>query len=342
MYIDYMSKKALFICGSLNQTTMMHKIASQMVSFDHYFTPFYLEKGYELLRRLGLLRHTIAGGRHRKATLKYLRSNNLLIDNGGKKYDYDIVLTGTDLIVQSNIRNKRLVLVQEGITEPEDLSYTLMKILKLPRVIANTAATGLSNAYDLFCVASQGYKDYFVKKGVRPEKMVVTGIPNFDNFRESLKNNFPFHDYVLVATSSIRETGKFDDRIHFLEKARKIAAGRKILFKLHPNEKFARAVREIKSIFPEAIILKEGNINHLIGNCSVLITQVSSVVYNGIALGKEVYSYFNIDELRRLAPIQNNGTSAATIAQYCEKLATIPLAELRPSLARPKLVPERF
>ncbi|MDB5091460.1 MAG: hypothetical protein JWR09_5454, partial [Mucilaginibacter sp.] len=34
-------------------------------------------------------------------------------------------------------------------------------------------------------------------------------------------------------------------------------------------------------------------------------------------LGKKVHSYFDVDELKRLAPIQNGGTSAKNIAGVC-------------------------
>jgi hypothetical protein len=53
----------------------------------------------------------------------------------------------------------------------------------------------------------------------------------------------------------------------------------------------------------------------MIANCAVLITEYSSCVYVGIALGKEVHSFFDNAELQRLAPVQNNGTSAEKIAQ---------------------------
>jgi len=61
----------------------------------------------------------------------------------------------------------------------------------------------------------------------------------------------------------------------------------------------------------------------MIANCSVLITKYSSAVYVGIALGKEVYSDFDIDELRRLCPIQNNGTSAYEIARIAKRYLRI-------------------
>jgi hypothetical protein len=41
------------------------------------------------------------------------------------------------------------------------------------------------------------------------------------------------------------------------------------------------------------------------------------VVYTGIALGKKVHSLFDVNELKRLAPIQNNGVSAKNIAAIC-------------------------
>ena len=324
-----MTANLLFVCGSLNQTTMMHKIAHSLPEYNVFFSPFYAEGVLAKMASSGLLDHTILAGSHHANTEDYLNTNRLPLDFGGRKYQYDLAITSTDLIVQSNIRRNRLVLVQEGITEPENFAYHAVKNLGLPRYLANTAATGLSDAYDRFFVASHGYKDLFIRKGVKPSKIVVTGIPNFDNARNEVSNDFPLHDYVLVATSSIRETGKFENRMAFLHRVKHLAAGRKVLFRLHPNENMRRAEREIRSIFTDVIILKDGNTNHMIANCSVLITQVSSVVFTGIALGKEVYSNFDLDTLRKLAPIQNGGTSASRIADECRNILQLSLSELR-------------
>jgi hypothetical protein len=326
-----MDPKILFICGSLNQTSMMHKIASRLPEFECWFTPFYSEGLLNAVSKTRLVKHTILSGKHHQATNDYLRTQKFLIDIGGKKAHYDLVVTCTDLVVQSNVINSRLLLVQEGITEPEDFTFWLVKYLKMPRFLANTAATGLSNAYDKFCVASPGYRDFFIRKGVKPDKIIVTGIPNFDNAHEAQINDFPLHNYVLVATSSIRETGKPDNRLGFLNKVKHIAAGRQVVFKLHPNENIQRAQKEILSCIPDAIVFHDGNTNHMIANCDVLITQVSSVVYIGIALGKEVHSYFDLSMLHKLSPIQNNGTSANRIAEVCRNLVYIPLKQLRGS-----------
>ena len=42
---------------------------------------------------------------------------------------------------------------QGGMTDPETLAFHLVKVLKLFRRIAQTAATGLSDSYAIFCVA---------------------------------------------------------------------------------------------------------------------------------------------------------------------------------------------
>jgi hypothetical protein len=205
-------------------------------------------------------------------------------------------------------------------TDPENLMYYLVRLLGLPRYLASTSTTGLSDAYDAFCVASYGYRDLFVAKGVRPEKIRVTGIPNFDDAKKYLKNNFPFRNYVLVATSDSRETLKIDSRKRFLRWALNIADGRPLIFKLHPNEKVERSSEAIRKYAPDAIIFDSGNTNEMVANCDVLITQYSSVSYVGLALGKEVHSYFDVDMLRKLTPIQNSGKSAQNIATLCREM----------------------
>jgi hypothetical protein len=329
-----MGKNILLIGGSLNQTTMMHKIAANLNDFHYYFSPFYTDGILRILSQKSLLNFSILGGKHLENTLTYLHNHQLPMDPGGQAHSYAAVITCSDLIIQKNIRGKRLILVQEGMTEPEGVLYQLVRRVGLPRYLANTAATGLSDAYDLFCVASQGYRDLFLKKGVRPEKIAVTGIPNFDHAEAYRQNDFPYRDFVLVATSCARETFKPDDRFAFLKKAVEIAQGRPLIFKLHPNENFERATREINQVIPRALVFTDGKVNHMIANCSVLITQYSSVVFIGLALGKEVHSYFDIRQLQKLTPLQNGGSSASHIAELCRQLVHTSDAELAAIRAR--------
>lgn len=313
-------KKILFICGSMNQTTMMHQIAQNLSNYDCYFTPYYSDGIVRAAAKTGILDFSVLGGKFKTQTLEYLYNNKLKIDSEGRDNEYDLVVTCSDLIIQKNIRNKKVVLVQEGMTDPENLAYYIVKTLKLPRYFASTSVTGLSDAYDIFCVASEGYRELFIKKGVKPEKIAVTGIPNYDNCAQYLKNSFPYRNYVLVCTSDMRETYKYENRKKFILDALKIANGRQLIFKLHPNEKFDRAKKEVDKWAPGSLVFQTENTNHMIANCDVLITKYSTVVYVGIALGKEVYSAFNLQDLKRQSPIQNGGMSAANIARICREI----------------------
>jgi hypothetical protein len=313
--------KILFIGGSLNQTRIVHAVAKHLEQrYDCYFTPYYADGLMKTLTERGWLDFTALGGRHLRQTEDYCRRHALQLDIGGERHDYALAVTASDLVVQQNIRGKPIILIQEGITDPINWRYHSVMKLGLPRYLAGTAANGLSDAYQFFCVASKGYKEYFVKNGANPDKILVTGIPNFDNVQSFLENDFPYRNYALVATSCIRETFRYDDRKRFIRSAIGKAKGKPLIFKLHPNEKAARAEREIKSLAPEALILSEGNIESMIANCDILITQYSTVAYIGLALGKEVHSYFDVDELRKLTPVQNGGTSSRHIADVCARV----------------------
>ncbi len=159
-----MKKKILFICGSLNQTTMMYKISQQLTEYDQYFSPYYGDGFLKLLLKAGLINYTVLGGKFRRNTEKFLSERNLKMDYEGKQNDYDYVFTCSDLYIPKNIKKKKIVLVQEGMTDPEKLNYYIVRYLGLPRYLAATSMTGLSHAYELFCVASEGYKDFFIKK----------------------------------------------------------------------------------------------------------------------------------------------------------------------------------
>lgn len=299
-----MIRNILFICGSLNQTQQMHKISQHLGDFDLYFTPYYADGAEDLASRAGFLNKTALGGRHLADTREYLSSRGLPVDFRGQSQNYDMVFTCSDLIVPWNIRRKRVVLIQEGITTSESPLYHLVRWGKIfPRYWANTSATGLSHSYDLFCVASEGYRNLFIRKGVSPERIAVTGIPNFDNFTAVDRSEVQVSDYVLAATSPAGNLADVLGREKFIRKCVEIAAGRQLIFKLHPVENTARAVRLIHKYAPNAIILNRGNVNPMIANADAVVTQYSSCTYVALALGKETHTQLDIDELRLLMPI---------------------------------------
>jgi hypothetical protein len=316
----------LLICGTLNQTRAMIAIGNALSDHNCYYTPFYCDGHLLRASQRGQLDFTVLAGPLRERTLAFMRAAGVPIDDRGERREYDLVVTCTDLILQNNIEHKRIVLVQEGLTEREGFLFHLVKHLGVPRVFANTAAFGLSDGYEVFCVASPGARDLFRAKGVRDDKMVVTGIPNFDNVAAYRENDFPHWNFVLVCTSNARETFKYHDRMRFLRDALTIAAGRPVIFKLHPAEQHDRAIREIRSIVPGALILTDGNTEQMIANSAAVVTGYSTVAFTAALLGKEVHSYIEPDVLRKVLPLQNRGTSAARIAEVCRAcLASYPI-----------------
>jgi len=313
--------RVLFIGGSLNQTTQMHAVARELPECEARFTPFYGGVAVDTMRRLGLIEMTIGGDRLRGRCLDYLRQQGLRLDMHGREGGYDLVVTCTDLCIPSNIRHARIVLVQEGVYDPPWLLTPICRRLKwMPLWLGGTALTGQSNLFDRFCVASDGYRDLFASQGVDRRKLVVTGIPNFDDCARYLKNDFPHRGHVLVCTSDARETFKRDDRAALIQHAVQVAGGRALIFKLHPNEDQVRASAEVRRFAPGALIFTNGSAEEMIANASVVFTQWSSTVFVALALGKTVHSNFPVAELRRLLPQQNGGRSARRIARICREV----------------------
>ena len=315
-----MRKKILFVCGSMNQTTQMHQISAHLGDYDQWFTPFFSDGLLGFFSDNGLLEFTIMGQKRAGRAIEYLKSNNLQLDIGGASHSYDLVVTCTDLVVPKHIRCQKTVLVQEGMTEPETILFQLARNFRwMPRWIAGTAATGLSDTYEKFCVASEGYRDLFVQKGVNASKIEVTSIPNFDNCEQYLDNDFKHRDYVLVCTSDNRETFVYENRRRNIEKYLQMAAGRQLLFKLHPNENVERATREIERYAPGSLVFAEGRTEEMIANSRMMIAQFSSTIFVGSALNKPVYCGLDPDHLRALTPVQNR-SAALKIAEVCRRV----------------------
>jgi hypothetical protein len=316
-------KKILFVIGSPNQASQMHQIASQLPDYECFFSQLYSKHPVvKVAIRSGLLDNTILAGEFKRKGDAYLARHGLRNDYAQDIYHnkYDLTVLCSDLLVTTQLRKGKTIWVQEGMTDPITSWGKWTWRLGLPGYWArNTAFNGCSNIADIYCAASEGYKMQFSQYGTDAGRIVVTGIPNYDNAAALLRNDFPRRGYVMVATSDIRECFNKDDRPAFIRNCVRIAAGRPLLFKLHPNEIRERAIAEIKLYAPGATIYTEGNTEQMIANCDELITQYSTVVYTGIALGKKVHSYFDVDELRRLAPIQNGGGSAARIAAICRR-----------------------
>jgi hypothetical protein len=312
-------RKILFICGSMNQTTIAHQVAVHLEDHDCWFTPFYGDGWLRTMAAAGMLEFSIMGRKARGRAEEYLRKNGCRIDDGGTANDYDLVVACTDLFIPRNVRGKKIVLIQEGMIDPENVIYHIVRTLGLPRYLANTSMMGLSGAYQVFCVASAGFKEIFVRKGADPEKIKITGIPNFDHVDSFRNNSFPLKKYVLVATSHLRECFKYENRKKLIQKALAIAGGRPVVFKLHPQENTSRATQEIRRLAPGRPVYTEGNTNHMVANCDALVTKYSSVALVAAALGKEIHSDLDPGFLEKVKPVQNGGAAGRNIAEVCRR-----------------------
>ncbi|MEN9730673.1 MAG: hypothetical protein RLZ91_1792 [Bacteroidota bacterium] len=314
------AKSILFLTGSLNQTTQMQQIASNLPEFECYFSQFFSDNPVIASAiKMGILDNTVMGRPLRYKSEEYMRAQGMNMDYQAKDRKYDLVVFCSDLLFPKKFEGTKTLWVQEGMIDPFTSISRIIQKLKLPRYLSiGTSLNGTSNLCDIYCVASEGYRNYIIKHGTDANKVVVTGIPNYDHLEKYRHNNFPYSGYVMVATSDMRETYRPEDRVAFLKTCMEIAQGRQLLIKLHPNEQKERAIQEIKQTCPsDTLIYTDGNTHEMIANCEELITQYSTVVYAGLALQKPVHSYFDLKELNALLPIQNGGSSAKHIASIC-------------------------
>src|SRR5262247_260706 len=109
----------------------MHQIVRHLPEYEHAYTPYYVDGLLEGLRRLHLLEFTIVGYKLRRRCVDYLRRHRLPLDEHGARGGYDLVVTCSDLVMPRNIRDRRVVVVQEGILDPPGLPLDLCR--RFPR-----------------------------------------------------------------------------------------------------------------------------------------------------------------------------------------------------------------
>jgi hypothetical protein len=299
----------------------MHEIARRLSECDCRFTPYYGDELESWLIQVGFADGAVDGQEQRERCLNYLNQHDLCADVSGETEDYDVIFSSSDLLIQRDRRRTPIVLIQEGIWDNRPTDYGLGKPLNsLRRWLAkNTWATS-RDLYDQFCVASEGYRELYIRNGVDPERIVVTGLPNFDNFAAFCDNDFSYHDYVLACLPK-RSTilGNYRRRT-FIQEAVRIADRRPLAFTVHPAESSQRAVDEIRRYARTAEVLTQGDIGPMVANCSQLITQSWSLAMMGIVLGKQIHSYPDLENIYDFVPLQNGGQSALNIASVCRRL----------------------
>ena len=98
-----------------------------------------------------------------------------------------------------------------------------------------------------------------------------------------------------------------------------IANDRKVIVILPLDESFYRLKQGIQKYAPDALVYLEGNIEELIANCEILITNRLSEIYVALAFGKAVYANVDLDLLKKMIPLQH-GQAARNIANVCRTI----------------------
>src|SRR5258708_13043260 len=178
-------KKILFIIGSPNQASQMHQIASQLPDYDCFFSQLYSKHAFvKFAVRKGFLDTTILAGEFKRKGDAYLEKHRLRNDYAQKVYhnNYDLKVLCSDLLVTNELRKGKTLFVQEGMTDAITAWGKMTWGLASPAYWArNTPFNGASNICDIYCAASPGYKDQFSRFGTEADRIIVTGIPNYDN-----------------------------------------------------------------------------------------------------------------------------------------------------------------
>ncbi len=313
--------RCLFVCTTGYNASVLRLVASALHDWDCWFSPVYSAHNltYRFVSKLGIIKHTTLNPYYLKKVIQSMEGLGLRMDIGAKN-SYDLIVLGNDFYMPQDLRSRSpKVLVQEGWVWTKNWRRWLCEHTFLPPWFAVGDGIGLSRNYDYFCVASQGYKELFKQSGIDEHRLVVTGLPTLDAVEQDFAH---FVDetreskFVLVTTHPSREYFEGENRKQLLMKARRVAKGFPIVVKLHPNEDFVRATREIAEWLPEAKVVVDVDVNYLIANCSALVTTYSTTIYYALLLGKDVYCSYPTNEIRKLLPEQN-GQAAHRIAKVC-------------------------
>ena len=211
--------RVLFIGGTINHTTQVQQIAAELPECDRRLHLVLLRRPARAVAPARLPRIDRA---RQQAARPLPRLSGGAAAAAGPRRRARRLRPGRHLLGPGDARATcaaaRVVLVQEGMTDPEDLIFRIIKALRLPPWLAATSsATGLSHAYDRFCVASDGYRAPVHAQGrARATRSSSPASPTSTTASASCDNDFPHRGYVLVCSSDIRETARWEDRPRFI------------------------------------------------------------------------------------------------------------------------------
>lgn len=159
---------------------------------------------------------------------------------------------------------------------------------------------------NLFCCASEREREFIISLGYPNEAVKVTGFCRYDGLianQPKKDNNFIFimftwRKYLTNCEESELKNTNYYKNIYSLinnEKFYEYCNGKKVIMVLHPGvDKF---INVFTSKFENIEIVSNGkyDFSYLINNCSIFITDYSSVAFDVSYLNKPIY-YFQFDE----------------------------------------------
>ena len=158
----------------------MHQISKYLGNYDCWFSQLFPDTSFlkALVKYTPIANGTVLTGQFKEKSENYLQQHGLQTDYGGNSNNYDLVVNCTDMVVAKKFRRTKTIWVQEGMIDRRTLSTNLVKAVGLPPYFtADTSLNGSTNICDIYCTASEGYKNYFAKYGTDLKKLIVTGIP---------------------------------------------------------------------------------------------------------------------------------------------------------------------
>jgi len=320
-----MKKNILFIGSTVDQIKVMHTISDHLNPVHNcFFTPFYLDN---VVSKLGLsrqLENIVFGKNYREDIFDYIQNNDLKLDECGESNHYDLVVTFSTLIIPKNIRNSRIVLLQDLMNEPRNFMAYFTKWFKFSSYLNKPSSINLFERYDVVCVASPGYRKRFIRNGADPDKIALTGIPEFTTFPDTLPDDVLQRGVVHLVTLPLWGSLEKEYRKDLQMNLNWIADGRPIYFKLLPTDQPIIATRKIKNTLLNVRVFT-GSRNHLKNIYERgLISKRTACLFTASVIGDKLHIFADAEVLRHLKPYQNSTASAEKIANVCKNLMVVP------------------
>jgi len=150
---------------------------------------------------------------------------------------------------------------------------------------------------DKMAVWGKAMKDVLIKRGVRPDQLVVTGHPRYDIFyKKDFKKERIYHELkidgdkrIIVLTTQPVSSKENEALLYGVINAMKNFPDKQLVIKLHPSEDpmwYQELIKEMGA--DDVIITKNVDLHELLNACDIMITLYSTTAVEAMILDKPV------------------------------------------------------